>query len=347
MEKSGILGEERGQRTYILTLWSEGNLAAALPLFLKGHSYGEYIFDWSWANASERAGFPYYPKLVSYTPFTPSSCTKLLLAKSLAETERESLARDLIARALEFERDLKASSLHFLFTSSWEQQLLKEAGLLNRVSFQYHWLNEGHRDFDDFLSHLRARKAKTIRKERRSLSDLTFSWKNGSELTCEDAKNFYRGYLNTISSKGAMAYLNEEFFREAFTTMGEKVLVAFAHAQNELQAMSLFFKSENALFGRYWAPLTAREYLHFELCYYQGIEYAIEHNLSRFEAGAQGEHKIARGFLPTLIHSSHHLVEPKLSQAVANFLAYEKREVEETMGFLMSASPFRESRDDE
>ncbi len=349
MEKSGILGQERGQRPFILTLWSESmlELQAALPLYLKSHSYGEYIFDWSWANASERAGVAYYPKLVSYTPFTPSSCAKILLSKGLDENQREDLSLELIHQALELQRHLGASSLHFLFTSSWEQELLKRAGLLNRASFQYHWRNENYADFADFLSRLKARKSKAIRKERRALADLHFSWKSGKELTLTDAKLFYQGYLNTISAKGALAYLTEQFFGEAFTQMGENVQVAFAHSADKLLAMSLFFKSEKALFGRYWAPLISREYLHFELCYYQGIEYAIRHNLARFEAGAQGEHKIARGFLPTLIHSSHHIEHPGLERAVADFVVHEAREVEETIKYLMSASPFKERNSDE
>ncbi len=342
MEKSGLLGQERGQRAYFLTYWRGDLLEGALPLYLKAHSYGEYIFDWSWANASERAGIPYYPKLVGYTPFTPSSGEKILLAKDLSESERVEIAKTLIAEALKLESEFKASSLHFLFTNSWEQKLLQAQGLSGRASFQYHWTNANYSHFEDFLTKLKPRKAKAIRKERRALGELCFSWKSGGELNQEDASIFYRGYLNTISSKGAMAYLSEDFFREVFTTMGDKVLVSFAHDKEELLAMALFFKSDDSLYGRYWAPLVECEFLHFELCYYQGIEYAISHKLKRFEAGAQGEHKIPRGFLPTLIHSSHHIANVDLSNAVNHFLDQEALEIQQTIDFLMKSSPYKD-----
>lgn len=344
MERSGILGEDRGQRAYFLTLWDHENLVGALPLFLKGHSYGEYIFDWSWANACERAGISYYPKLVSYIPFTPSSCAKILTARDLRLDRKLEIASELISHALELESDFGASSLHFLFTNEWEQEILKSKGLMPRASFQYHWRNQNYMSFEGFLGALKSRKSKAIRKERQALKDLKFSWKDGHELTREDAEVFYRGYLNTISSKGAMAYLSLEFFQDVFTTMKEKVLVSFAHEGDTLVAMSLFFRAGTTLYGRYWAPLETREFLHFELCYYQGIEYAIKHGLSRFEAGAQGEHKIARGFMQTLTMSSHSISNPGLEKAVSDFLILEAREVDEAISYLSEASPYRDTK---
>lgn len=342
LEKSGCWGEKRGQRPFILTLQNESSqIVAALITYLKGHSYGEYIFDWSWAQACEQANLPYYPKLISYTPFTPASSAKFLLAKSLSAADRRECVKELLKQVRELSSQLGASSEHFLFTNLNENQELERAGYEIRHSFQYHWHNQCFDQFDDFLKSLKPRKAKQIRKERRGVANLNIRHRSARELSSSDAQVFYQLYLNTVGDKGAIAYLNLEFFELIFTTMLDRVFIIEALDGPEVVAQSLFFTKGDSLFGRYWGPKREVAFLHFELCYYQGIEFAIANKLKRFEAGAQGEHKIPRGFIPTLTYSAHNIHHPGLRMAVGKFIEEEKGAIAQTIQQLQSLSPYQ------
>ena len=342
LEKSGCLGEKRGQKPFILTLQNESSqIIAGLIIYLKGHSYGEYIFDWSWAQASEQANIAYYPKLIGYTPFTPASSAKFLLAKSLSTADRNECVQELLKQVRGLSNQLGASSEHFLFTRLSENEELQRAGYEIRHSFQYHWHNQGFEHFDDFLKKLKSRKAKQIRKERRAVANLNIRRRSGRELTRSDAQLFYKLYLNTVGDKGAIAYLNQEFFELIFTTMLDRVFIVEALDGAEVLAQSLFFTKGDTLYGRYWGPQREVAFLHFELCYYQGIDYAIANKLKRFEAGAQGEHKIARGFIPTLTYSAHNIYHPGLRAAVGKFIFDEKVSIAQSLDQLQSFSPYQ------
>ncbi len=284
----------------------------ALYGFVKSHSYGEYIFDWSWAEAYERVGLPYYPKFVSMVPFSPVttphfSGTGFQKAHALFE---------------EFYRKTNLSSAHFLFLPDHEVDFFREEKYLMRETFQYHFENQSYGDFEGFLSTLKGKRAKTIRQER--VTPLSIRRYTGDELTQDHAKRMYAYYISTIEHKNSFDYLNEAFFEILFRTMPENVLFIEASENDRPVAGSLFLYDEVMLYGRYWGSHKFFENLHFELCYYQGIDFCLEKNLRGFEAGAQGEHKISRGFKPVVIHSAHKLKEPVFQKAVGDFVEKEK-----------------------
>ncbi len=317
-EESGSVGESRG----MIPLHLDG-----LNLYSKTHSYGEYIFDWAWANAYEQYGIPYYPKLVSMIPFTPATHSHLKSSPSLQEIETTLLPRH--------------SSCHFLFITPEEIPHLKEAGYLIRESFQYHFFNEDYSRFEDFLLALKGRKAKTIRQER-SFPDLKIERLTGDKLSIDLSHEMYDFYLQTLERKGAIPYLTKNFFERLFTDFSENCLYVRASKNESPIAGALFYYDADRLFGRYWGASQEIRHLHFELCYYQGIEFCIEKKMKRFEAGAQGEHKIARGFRPVRTYSAHRIKEPAFERAIRDFIEKEKSEVSEAISYLNGFLPFKD-----
>jgi hypothetical protein len=345
LERSGSVGKGTGWLPRPLLLESaDGILLAAAPLYVKSHSNGEYIFDHGWANAYEKAGGRYYPKILVGVPFTPVPGPRLLVRPGRqAETHRRHLAEGLVAAA----KQLGVSSLHVNFTDERDSPVLAEAGLMQRVGTQYHWQNDGYRTFADFLGSLASRKRKMIRKEREGAlrNGLSIKRLSGSAITRAHWKSFFRFYIDTSERKWGSPYLTREFFFALGEAMADRVLLVVAEQDGEPVAGALNLIGEDTLYGRNWGSDGAYRFLHFEACYYQAIEFAIERGLSRVEAGAQGEHKIGRGYLPVETRSYHYIDDPHFAAAVADFLRREKRAIEAERDALSEYAPFRKKPD--
>lgn len=343
LEDSGSACADTGWLPQHLTLEDgSGRVIGALPLYLKSHSYGEYVFDWGWAEAYERAGGRYYPKLQSSVPFTPVTGPRLLIAD---ECDWSATAGALISGLLQvFERH-PASSVHITFPDEREWQAFGDAGLLQRQGFQYHWENRGYGSFDDFLGDLTSRKRKTIRKERQkalAVDGLTIRHLTGAEIEERHWAAFHRFYLDTVDRKWAHDYLKRDFFLALGESMADKVLLILAEYDGKPVAGAFNIIGGDALYGRNWGCAARFKFLHFEACYYQAIDFAIAKSLSRVEAGAQGEHKIQRGYLPSATYSAHLIRDPRFSEAVEQFLAQEQLGVARQMAMLTDQSPFRQ-----
>lgn len=341
LEQSRCVCPDKGWLPQHLALMDEHNrLLAAVPLYMKNHSWGEYIFDWAWANAYMRAGLEYYPKLTAAIPFTPATGHRMLLHP---DTDPLQAGRALSAAAIELAQQHNASSLHWLFTTGAEKQLLTDEGLLPRRSYQFHWHNQDYKSFDDYLAQMASGKRKKIRRERRYVSDAGINMIRiqANEAGNEHWQQFYQFYMRTIMLHGATPYLNESFFSQIGNTMPDNVFLLFAELDNNFIAGALFLEGDDTLYGRYWGSHDDYHSLHFETCYYYPIEYCIKKGLKRFEAGAQGRHKLARGFLPSETHSAHWLSEPQFEHAIADYLKYEGQGIEEEMSELELHSPFR------
>ncbi|HEV3106015.1 MAG TPA: GNAT family N-acetyltransferase [Trinickia sp.] len=330
-------------RFVTLTDMRTGELAAAAPLYLKSHSYGEYVFDWAWADAYQRNGLAYYPKLVCAVPFTPVQGTRLI---AVDETARRQLAASLVTLAEQSE----VSSLHVLFPTDEQAITLSALGMMRREGIQFHWLNEGYRDFDDFLSTLEQKKRKNIRAERRKVREagVTIRRVRGEDATDADWRFFNRCYRQTYREHFSSPYLNLEFFRMIGATMPENLLLIIAEREGRPVASSLVVyqrdeQNGGALYGRYWGAVEHVPCLHFETAYYQPLEFCIEEKLAVFEGGAQGEHKMARGFLPTVTHSAHWLAHPAFADAVGRFLANEANLIHAHVDELREHDPFKKS----
>ncbi len=324
LEQSDFTTARSGWQPCHLLLREGEQLRALLPLYLKGHSYGEYVFDWSWADAWRRSGLEYYPKLLSAVPFTPAGGPRLCAAADWQEKEAWGIALDSV-RA--FAADKQLSSWHLLFPTEAVSENLRRAGLLQRQATQFHWFNDGYRDFDDFLSRFNSRKRKALRRERRRVQEqgLALSALDGTQLGDDDWEKFHTFYQLTYAKRsGHGGYLTREFFTDVAAGMGRQVMMVQARAGDEMVAAALYFRSSDTLFGRYWGCLRDYDCLHFEACYYQGIEYCIREGLQRFDPGAQGEHKIQRGFRPVTTYSNHWIADPQLSAAVADFTERER-----------------------
>lgn len=338
--------DDTGWSPHFVTLTDArtGRLAAAAPVYAKQHSYGEYVFDWAWADAYQRNDLPYYPKLLCAVPFTPVQGTRLLAADDDAR-------RRLAATLLAFAEQSDVSSLHVLFPTGDEARLLESMGMMLREGVQFHWLNDGYRDFDDFLGTLEQKKRKNIRAERRKVRDagVTFRRLTGEQITDADWRFFTRCYRQTYREHFSSPYLNVDFFRAIGATMPENLLLVIAEADGKPIASSLAVYRRGAngiggtLYGRYWGALEHVPCLHFETAYYQLLEFCIEAGLDTFEGGAQGEHKLARGFLPTVTHSAHWLAHPAFSDAVARFLERETEHIHAYVDELREHDPFRRS----
>jgi hypothetical protein len=297
------------------------------------------VFDWAWAEAYRRAGLAYYPKLVAAVPFTPVTGPRLLVAPDAPPETRARLIEG--ARALA--EELNVSSLHWLFADAADTALLEQSGLLRRDGYQFHWHNRGYRDFDDFLAGFSAVKRKKVRRERRQVREagITLAAAEGTAIGPELWDSFYDFYLATIEKHGAHAYLTRAFFRELSERLPESLVLIVARRNNDCLAAAFFVRGADTLYGRYWGTRAAVPGLHFETCYYAAIDYCIAHGLARFEAGAQGEHKLTRGFLPTPTYSAHWLRHPEFNRAVEDFLRRERRGVDMYIDELDRHSPFK------
>lgn len=325
---------------------SPPRLLGAVVAFVKTHSYGEYIFDWAWANASERAGIPYYPKLVMAAPVTPATGKRVLIAPG-ADPDRVTAA--LVAGVHELAEQAECSSIHWLFCTEDEADRLERFGFLRRQTFQFHWQNRGYENYDDFLGALTSRKRKQLRKERQRATaalDGPVAFVPAAELGPDDLRALDRYYRNTVHAHGGMDYLRPGFFRHLAEQAGERMFFAQARRGGDLIAGALFFETEHGLYGRYWGCDEEIEFLHFETAYYAGIERCIERRIPLFEAGAQGEHKLLRGFMPRATHSCHSFRHPGLAAGIEEFLAHERRDVTARMARLAEHGPYRSESSD-
>ena len=339
VEDSGSAGPRTGWMPRHAGLRDDaGRLVAAAPMYAKSHSYGEYVFDHGWADAFERAGGRYYPKLQVAAPFSPVPGPRLLCRPGAGVTPA-ALAGGL-AQACE---ELKLSSVHVTFCEAAEWQALGEAGWLQRIGIQYHWHNQGYADFDDFLAALASRKRKALRRERRdaNAAGLVFHTLRGGDIRPQHWDAFYRFYQATSDRKWGSAYLTRGFFGLLSERLGERVVLMMAEHDGRLVAGALNLLGADTLYGRNWGALGDFPFLHFELCYYRAIEFAIEHRLARVEAGAQGEHKIQRGYLPVPTYSAHYIEHAGLRRAVAGFVEHERRARLEEIAALAELGPYR------
>jgi predicted N-acyltransferase len=342
LERSGSVGPGTGWQALHLVAREAGRVVGAMPLYAKSHSQGEYIFDHSWADAFERAGGAYYPKLQSAVPFTPVAGPRLICRPG-HDAARETL----LAGALSLARQNRISSLHVTFCTRAEWVWGAGQGLLQRLTLQYQWQNDNYRTFDDFLARLASRKRKAIRKEREAAQAFggTIRRLTGDEIRPDHWDAFWAFYQDTGSRKWGHPYLTRAFFEEAHDTMRQDLLLVLAERGGRPVAGALNLIGRDTLFGRYWGAIEDHPCLHFEVCYYQAIEHAIETGLARVEAGAQGEHKIARGYLPARTYSLHWLSDPGLSRAVERFLLAERQAVEAEVAALADLGPFRKAGD--
>ncbi|WP_432613703.1 GNAT family N-acetyltransferase [Albidovulum sp.] len=339
LERSGSVGPGTGWDPRPLVARAEGRVVAVAPLFVKSHSQGEYIFDHGWADALERAGGRYYPKLQIAVPFTPATGRRFLTAPGWQTAGRAAL----VEGAVQVAAQARLSSVHVTFCTEAEATAGEAMGLLHRVTQQYHWENRGYADFGDFLAALSSRKRKTIRKEREVAQGFggTIRRLTGGDIRPEHWDAFWRFYQDTGSRKWGRPYLTRAFFDELHETMRDDVLLVLAERGGRPVAGALNLIGRDTLFGRYWGAVEDHPCLHFECCYYQAIDFAIERRMARVEAGAQGEHKLARGYLPSKIHSLHWIGEPSFRDAVARYLRAEGDAVGQEIAALADYGPFR------
>lgn len=339
LERNGCVGASIGWRPCFIGAWAGEALMGAVPLYIKDNSYGEFVFDWNWADAYRQFGGDYYPKLVVAVPYTPASGPRLLLADGAEDT----VARALVDAAITTAEEGGYSSLHWLFPPQEELPLLETAGMLRRVGVQYHWHNPGYRDFQDYLDALTAAKRKMVRRERRRVAEqgVEVRRRYGRELSDAEWRIVHGLYAEIYQRKWGFPTLSEGFFREIGETMGDQIVLMLAYRDGRCVAGAIDFAGGGVLYGRHWGCFESYDSLHFELCYYQGIEFAIEQGLGRFEPGAQGEHKISRGFLPRFTWSAHWLAHPGFRRAVGRFVNAEAREMERYATELSLHSPFR------
>lgn len=327
LETTGCVGPGTGWTPNHLCLEEAGRPVGAAPLYLKHHSFGEFVFDWAWADAWHRTGRAYYPKLVCAAPFSPVTGPRLLTGPGAAPGVRGRLADALRDRT----GATGASSVHVLFPTREDIRNLSEAGFLTRHDCQFQWFRRGLRDFDDFLDTLRSARRKKVRRERRKVAEqgIELETLHGGDIRDADWPALFRCYVSSYHIRGMTPYLNERFFRElARSALGDRLVVFAARRDHRIIAAAICLRDSEALFGRHWGALEEADSLHFETCYYQGIEYCLRHGLDRFEPGTQGEHKIHRGFEPVPTRSAHWIPDPDLREAVARFLARERRAVE-------------------
>ena len=338
LEGSGSAAARTGwQPQHVWVEDTGGRPIAAAPLYAKSHSQGEYVFDHGWADALERAGLPYYPKLQCSVPFTPATGPRLL-----SPTPEGKFAA--LAAMVQACDQLDCSGAHLTFLTEDDQSVCDEAGLLHRTDRQFHFINRGYADFDAFLASLASRKRKNIRKERaRAQAEVTIRRLTGDDLCADHWDVFYRCYLDTGSRKWGRPYLNREFFARIHETMADDILLVMAWQDDTPVAGALNFIGSDALYGRNWGALAHIPFLHFELSYYQAIEFALERGLPKVEAGAQGEHKLARGYEPVTTHSAHYLAHPGLRDAVGDYLDRERQAVDWDVKALARHVPFRKA----
>lgn len=336
LHETGCASSATGWTPQYLLVKHDGVLTAAMPLYLKEHSYGEYVFDWAWADAYHRHGLAYYPKLVSAVPFTPVTGTRLLATTGEARDE-------LVAAALDLARELRVSSLHCLFPTENEAQKMVAHGMMRRTTVQFHWANRGYAGFDDFLAGFSHDKRKKVRQERRKVADagIRFKWLEGDEIRERDWAFLNRCYRQTYREHHSSPYLNLEFFCRIGRDLPHNMVLIVAEREGRPIAASLDIRDRDRLCGRYWGALEHHSALHFETCYYQGIEFCIARGIAAFEGGSRGEHKLARGLMPVETSSAHWLARPEFAAAVEQFLARESRGMEHYVDELVERGPFK------
>jgi predicted N-acyltransferase len=342
LERTGCIRPEWGWQAHHLGLYRHGALIAAAPLYLKGNSHGEFVFDWSWASAWERAGGQYYPKLLNAVPYSPVTGPRLLVGKDATQAPE---LRELLVEAMRQQAQrLQLSSVHANFLIDAELDAFDDDWMA-RSDVQFHWHNQGYADFDAFLAALNHKKRKNIRHERKRVAShgLSIGMVGGAELSAREWRRVHALYTHTFDAKGNHAALTEPFFQYLRKELGNTVQLAVARQEGEIVAVALMLRSATTLYGRYWGASVDLPDLHFELCYYQGVEYAIAQGLQRFEPGAQGEHKLARGFLPTRTHSRHYLVHEGFRSAVRRALAQECESMDAYADDLRDHSPYAQS----
>ena len=345
LERSGSVGKGTGWAPRHLTAAIDGRVIAVAPMYAKGHSQGEYIFDHSWAQAYENAGGSYYPKLQISVPFTPATGRRFLTRPGFQDTGIAAIVQGAVQVAAENQ----ISSVHATFCTAEEAAIGAKLGLLHRASQQFHWVNKGYADFDAFLADLSSRKRKNIRKEREGAAEFggDIVSRTGDQIEPQHWDAFWQFYQDTGARKWGHPYLTRAFFDQVHATMRDDALLVLAERDGVPVAGALNFIGRDALYGRYWGCVEDHRNLHFELCYYRAIDYAIENGLARVEAGAQGEHKLARGYLPVVTHSLHWIGDPGFRRAVEQFLEAERRAVTEENEILTSYGPFRKTGKEE
>jgi len=343
LERNHCVGEQHGWLPRHLAAFSDsGQLIGAVPLYIKNNSYGEFVFDWAWADAYERNGLAYYPKAVAAIPYTPVTGPRILTGDS---ANRDEIASALIGLAHEWASNEGQSSLHWLFTDEQDTRRLKQHGFVPRLGCQFHWHNPGYRDFADYLSRFSSRKRKKVRRERRYVQEQGIDIRvvHGHEATDTELAVMYDFYRSTFEKKWGYPTLTLGFFRDIASSMGEQLVFFMAYKDGAVVAGAICLRGNDTLYGRHWGCYEEYHSLHFETCYYQGIDYCISHGLKTFEPGAQGEHKISRGFLPTATWSAHWIEHEGFRQVIGRYLEQEMGAMREYMRELAEHSPFRSS----
>jgi predicted N-acyltransferase len=348
LEESGCVGQKTGWLPQHIVVYSgtkKQNIVGIMPFYLKDHSYGEYVFDWAWAEAYNRAGLKYYPKLLCAIPFTPVNGARLIVKPG--EYDSQEIRQVLLDKVFKLADDLNVSSIHWLFTTEQDNSFLSHAEITRRSGSQFHWHNKNYESFNDFLTDMSHKKRKNIRRERRRITDAGIKYIaiSNDQINAQHTDEMFNFYTRTIQRYGAQQYLNREFFERITSDMPESVLFLFAKCENVFLAGGLFYIGDNALYGRYWGANNDYHSLHFETCYYQPIEYCINNGLQLFEAGAQGEHKLARGLLPIKTYSYHWLNDPHFMSAVEQYTKEENSHIDRYTELLGAHSPFRAGKD--
>ncbi len=341
LETTGCTTPETGWQPCHMILRDGERPVAVMPLYLKSHSYGEYVFDWSWSRAWEQSGLSYYPKLVSAIPFTPATGPRLSHLPELSSSEMWEAARQAV---IQFAKKQELSSWHLLFPEEEVSEHLLQSGLHQRRAAQFHWFNRDYQSFDDFLATFTSRKRKSLKRERRRVQEqgLVLETLTGEQITAENWELFHHFYQITYAKRsGHGGYLSREFFTEVAAGMNEQVVMVLARNRDEAVAAALYFRSQDTLYGRYWGCIQEFDCLHFEACYYRGIEYCIEQGIGRFDPGAQGEHKIPRGFEPVETFSNHWIADPQLNAAVGDFTRRERPHTDAYLREARTALPFK------
>lgn len=342
LERHDCVGKTHGWQPQHIVIFDDNRLIAASPLYVKYHSYGEFVFDWAWAEAYQKNRLSYYPKLVCAIPFTPMTGQRLLIDP---EVNFQKTATLLVETTIDLGKKYDYSSVHWLFPNEAQKQFLQQQGLITRLGCQYHWHNQNYQSFAHYLSHFSSRKRKNILKERRQIEQqgVVFQILHGNEISTAQWRLFHNYYRQLYDRKWGFPSLTLGFFEEIGKTLAEQVVMVLAYQGDECIATALNLRSDDTLYGRHWGCKAQLPGLHFETCYYQGLEYCIANGLQRFEPGAQGEHKIARGFLPTPTWSVHWIAEPQFHQAIDRFCHSEALEMEKMIQALQSHSPFHNS----
>jgi len=340
LEHQQCVGGNSGWLPRFVIAEENGRLAGAIPMYLKYHSMGEFVFDWAWANAYSRAGLNYYPKLVIAIPFTPVTGPRILVCDS---PQHDNIAHAMIEHALEYARESNVSSMHWLFPDPHDAQLLELHGLMSRTDCQFHWRNNNYQSFEDFLAQLSSHKRKKLKRERRFVHDQGVRCRvlTGAEISSAHIDIFHDFYLSTFQKKGHYAPLTADFFQALRQHLSENVVLMLAYHDDKCIAGAFFMRGSESLFGRYWGCNEEFHSLHFELCYYCAIDYCIEHGIKYFEAGAQGEHKLVRGFYPTQTRSFHWISNPAFRRAIEQYLTHETQDVEDYMQLTERHLPYK------